>query len=127
MIVVVFFTVYTAAGMVGGGKLFEMAFGGGYMTGIWVTAGVVLVYTMIGGFLAVSLTDFVQGCIMFGALVLMPLVLLLGRGGLRQLPAREWQHPLLVLLLLLLAWSAFDILFSVDKVKSFKYMLAKVW
>ncbi len=78
VIVVVFFTVYTAAGMVGGGKLFETAFNGSYMTGIWITAGVVLVYTMIGGFLAVSLTDFVQGCIMFGALVLMPLVLLFG-------------------------------------------------
>ena len=78
VIVVVFFTVYTAAGMVGGGKLFETAFGGAYMTGIWVTAGVVLVYTMIGGFLAVSLTDFVQGCIMFGALIVMPLVLLFG-------------------------------------------------
>jgi SSS family solute:Na+ symporter len=80
IIVVVFFTVYTAAGMVGGGKLFEMAFGGQYMTGIWVTAGVVLVYTMIGGFLAVSLTDFVQGIIMFAALVIMPLVILFGSG-----------------------------------------------
>ena len=75
MIVVVFFTVYTAAGMVGGGKLFETAFGGAYMTGIWVTAGVVIAYTAIGGFLAVSLTDFVQGVIMFAALVIMPLVM----------------------------------------------------
>ena len=81
VIVVVFFTVYTAAGMVGGGKLFEMAFGGGYMTGIWITAGVVIAYTMIGGFLAVSLTDFVQGVIMFGALVIMPLVVMFGPGG----------------------------------------------
>ncbi|ANY19755.1 Sodium/proline symporter [Tsuneonella dongtanensis] len=81
VIVVLFFTVYTAAGMVGGGKLFEMAFGGDYMTGIWITASVVLVYTMIGGFLAVSLTDFVQGIIMFGALVLMPLVVMFGEGG----------------------------------------------
>ena len=56
-----------------------------------------------------------------------PLVLLLGRGGLRQLPAREWQHPLLVLLGLLLGWSAFDVLFSVDTAKSIKYVLAKVW
>lgn len=80
IIVVVFFTVYTAAGMVGGGKLFVMAFGGGYMTGIMVTAGVVLLYTMIGGFLAVSLTDFVQGVIMFAALVIMPLVVILGSG-----------------------------------------------
>jgi SSS family solute:Na+ symporter len=81
LIVVVFFTVYTAAGMVGGGKLFEMAFGGSYMTGIWVTAIVVLAYTMIGGFLAVSLTDFVQGIIMFAALVIMPLVVMFGPGG----------------------------------------------
>ncbi len=80
VIVVVFFTVYTAAGMVGGGKLFEMAFGGSYMTGIWVTTGVVLAYTMIGGFLAVSLTDFVQGVIMFAALVIMPLVVVFGSG-----------------------------------------------
>jgi SSS family solute:Na+ symporter len=81
VIVVAFFTVYTAAGMVGGGKLFASAFGGDYMTGVWVTTGVVLAYTMIGGFLAVSLTDFVQGLIMFGALVLMPLVVMFGPGG----------------------------------------------
>lgn len=86
LIVVVFFTVYTGAGMVAGGKLFETAFagsvGGDYMTGIWVTAGVVLVYTMIGGFLAVSLTDFVQGVIMFAALVIMPLVIVFGSADL---------------------------------------------
>ncbi len=81
VIVVVFFTVYTAAGMVGGGKLFATAFGGEYMTGVWITTVVVLAYTMVGGFLAVSLTDFVQGLIMFGALVLMPLVVMFGPGG----------------------------------------------
>ncbi len=81
IIVVLFFTVYTAAGMVGGGKLFATAFGGDYMTGVWITTVVVLAYTMIGGFLAVSLTDFVQGCIMFLALVLMPLVIMFGPGG----------------------------------------------
>ncbi|WBY16249.1 sodium/proline symporter PutP [Erythrobacteraceae bacterium WH01K] len=86
IIIVLFFTVYTAAGLVGGGKLFETAFAGllpdagmsDYMLGIWITAGVVLAYTMIGGFLAVSLTDFVQGCIMVVALVIMPLVVLTG-------------------------------------------------
>ncbi|MEZ5708756.1 MAG: sodium/proline symporter PutP [Blastomonas sp.] len=89
VIIVLFFTVYTAAGLVGGGKLFETSFAGlfgnaglsDYMTGIWLTAGVVLAYTMIGGFLAVSLTDFVQGCIMVVALVLMPLVVMFGPGG----------------------------------------------
>jgi solute:Na+ symporter, SSS family len=85
VIIVLFFTVYTAAGLVGGGKLFVSAFadliGGGYMTGIWLTAGVVLAYTMVGGFLAVSLTDFVQGVIMVLALVIMPLVVMFGEGG----------------------------------------------
>ncbi|WP_017665804.1 sodium/proline symporter PutP [Porphyrobacter sp. AAP82] len=86
VIIVGFFTVYTASGMVGGGKLFETAFAGAlpvagmsdYMVGILLTAGIVLVYTMIGGFLAVSLTDFVQGVIMMSALVIMPLVILTG-------------------------------------------------
>jgi SSS family solute:Na+ symporter len=89
VVVVAFFTVYTAAGLVGGGKLFETAFAGllpnvamsDYMLGIWITALVVLAYTMVGGFLAVSLTDFVQGCIMVVALVLMPLVVMFGSGG----------------------------------------------
>lgn len=84
IIIVGFFTVYTASGMVGGGKLFETAFAGAlptfglsdYMFGILLTAGIVLVYTTIGGFLAVSLTDFVQGVIMMVALVVMPLVIL---------------------------------------------------
>jgi len=89
VIIVLFFTVYTAAGLVGGGKLFQSSFAGlfdvagmsDYMTGIWLTAGVVLAYTMVGGFLAVSLTDFVQGCIMVIALVLMPAVVLWGGQG----------------------------------------------
>lgn len=89
LIVVVFFSVYTASGMVAGGKLFETSFAGAfgdvamsdYMLGIWITALVVLAYTMVGGFLAVSLTDFVQGIIMVTALVVMPLVIMFGPGG----------------------------------------------
>ncbi|WP_416832210.1 MAG: sodium/proline symporter PutP [Erythrobacter sp.] len=89
IVIVVFFTVYTAAGLVGGGKLFETAFAGvlpntgmsDYMLGILITAGIVLAYTMIGGFLAVSLTDFVQGLIMMIALIIMPLVVMFGPGG----------------------------------------------
>ncbi|WP_441294761.1 sodium:solute symporter family transporter, partial [Halomonas sp. ALS9] len=45
------------------------------------TLGVVLLYTVVGGFLAVSMTDFVQGCIMMLALVIMPAVVLFGEGG----------------------------------------------
>ena len=89
IVIVVFFMVYSAAGLVGGGKLFETAFPAllpdigvsDYMMGVWLTALVVLAYTMIGGFLAVSLTDFVQGVIMLLALVVMPLVVMFGPGG----------------------------------------------
>lgn len=81
VVIVVFFTLYTSSGMVAGGKLFQSAFGLDYGWGLWLTAGVVLAYTMIGGFMAVSLTDFVQGCIMFVALVLVPVVALSQIGG----------------------------------------------
>lgn len=89
VIIVVFFAVYTASGLVAGGKLFTSAFGSvidtnmmsDYAVGIWLTLGIVLTYTVVGGFLAVSLTDFCQGCIMMVALVLMPAVVLFGSGG----------------------------------------------
>jgi SSS family solute:Na+ symporter/sodium/proline symporter len=81
LVIVVFFTLYTSSGLVAGGKLFESAFGLDYAWGLWITAGVVLAYTMVGGFMAVSLTDFVQGCIMFVALVLVPIVALTHIGG----------------------------------------------
>ena len=89
IVIVIFFAVYTASGLVAGGKLFESAFSGifnfgglsDYAVGIIITLGVVLVYTVVGGFLAVSMTDFVQGVIMMLALVLMPAVVLFGEGG----------------------------------------------
>ena len=80
-VIILFFTVYTASGLVAGGKLFESAFGQPYAFGVWLTAGVVVAYTLFGGFLAVSLTDFVQGVIMFVAMVLVPVVALDLAGG----------------------------------------------
>ena len=81
IVIIVFFTVYTSSGVVGGGKLFESSFGLSYELGLYVTAGVVVIYTLFGGFLAVSMTDFVQGCIMFVALVLVPVVVLIEFDG----------------------------------------------
>ncbi len=74
LVIIIFFTLYTSSGVVAGGKLFENSFGMSYETGLYVTTGVVVLYTLFGGFLAVSLTDFVQGCIMFIALILVPTV-----------------------------------------------------
>jgi SSS family solute:Na+ symporter/sodium/proline symporter len=84
IVIILFFTLYTSSGIVAGGKLFESSFGLNYEIGLYVTAGVVVLYTMFGGFLAVSLTDFVQGCIMFIALVLVPFVVVSDLGGVAQ-------------------------------------------
>ncbi|MDN7135074.1 sodium/proline symporter PutP [Pseudidiomarina terrestris] len=82
LVIIIFFTLYTSASLVAGGKLFaSSAFGLEYSLGLWVTAGVVCAYTLFGGFLAVSMTDFVQGCIMFVALVLVPIVAIFDLGG----------------------------------------------
>ncbi len=81
VVIIIFFTLYTSAGVVAGGKLFESAFGADYALGLWITAGVVVAYTLFGGFLAVSLTDFVQGIIMFVALILLPIVAFTELGG----------------------------------------------
>uniref|UniRef100_UPI0037C5E415 sodium/proline symporter PutP n=1 Tax=Metabacillus idriensis TaxID=324768 RepID=UPI0037C5E415 len=81
IVILIFFTLYTSAGLVSGGLLFESSFGLDYTTGMLVTAGVVVAYTLFGGFLAVSLTDFVQGIIMFLALILVPIVAFTNLGG----------------------------------------------
>jgi sodium/proline symporter len=87
VVIVIFFTLYTSSGVVAGGKLFEASFGLSYELGIFLTAGVVVAYTLFGGFLAVSLTDFVQGCIMFAALIMVPVVAFSMLGGVEQVSA----------------------------------------
>ncbi|MBY6036864.1 sodium/proline symporter PutP [Fictibacillus nanhaiensis] len=82
LVIVIFFTFYSSSGMVAGGQLFETAFKLDYTWGILLTAGVVIAYTLFGGFLAVSYTDFVQGAIMFVALILVPFVAIMKVGGL---------------------------------------------
>lgn len=82
--ILIFFTLYTSAGMVSGGKLFESAFGMEYLTGVWTTGLVVVLYTFLGGFLAVSLTDFVQGTIMVLALLIVPVVVISDIGGISE-------------------------------------------
>ena len=84
IVIIVFFAIYTTSGVVAGGKLFETSFGLSYQLGVIITAGVVVAYSAFGGFLAVSVTDFVQGCIMFVALILVPIVALSSIGGVTQ-------------------------------------------
>jgi sodium/proline symporter len=77
----VFLPTYVAAQFKAGGKAFSSAFGVEVETGVWVTAGIVLVYTVLGGFLAVSLTDMLQAAFMILALLVVPLVAIVNFGG----------------------------------------------
>ena len=72
--IVVFFLVYTASALAAGGKLFTSVFGVDYKIALTIGAAVILVYTFMGGFLAVCVTDFVQGSLMLVALLAVPLV-----------------------------------------------------
>ena len=81
LVIIIFFAIYTTSGVVAGGKLFESSFGIDYRIGLYVTAGVVVAYSTFGGFMAVSTTDFVQGCIMLLALVIVPIVTIINLGG----------------------------------------------
>jgi sodium/proline symporter len=81
LVIMIFFTFYVSSGLVSGAVLFQNSFGTSYHTGLWIVAGVVVAYTLFGGFLAVSWTDFVQGMIMFIALILVPVVTLFHTGG----------------------------------------------
>ena len=62
--------------MVAGGRYFESTFDGNYMTGLLIVSAVTVVYTFVGGFLAVSYTDVVQGLMMFTALLIVPIMAL---------------------------------------------------
>lgn len=81
LVILVFFTFYTSSGMVGGAKLFEASFGLTYSQALWIGALVIVSYTFLGGFLAVSWTDFVQGILMFLALIIVPIRAIMIVGG----------------------------------------------
>jgi sodium/proline symporter len=83
LFILVFFVFYTSSGFVAAGRLFETLFGLPYVEAmLWGTAAM-LAYTFLGGFLAVSWSDVLQGSLMFFALVLVAAlgVVLVGGAG----------------------------------------------
>lgn len=92
LIILVFFTFYTASGFVSAAKLFTTTFGipetieclggmSGYSLCLWIGAIVVVSYTLLGGYMAVCWTDFIQGSLMFVAIVLIPAIVVCEAGG----------------------------------------------
>ena len=93
LIILVFFTFYTASGFVSCAKLFTSTFGipdtvsflgltmTGYSLCLWIGGIVVVSYTLLGGYMAVCWTDFIQGSLMFVAIVLVPAIVVCNAGG----------------------------------------------
>lgn len=81
IIIIVFMTAYVSAQFVGGGKAFSASFGVSQTTGVLITALIVLLYTMLGGFMAVSLTDVIQAIFMIFALCAVPVIAIYDFGG----------------------------------------------
>jgi sodium/proline symporter len=81
LFILIFYMIYVSSGLVASGKLFHSFFDIDYTTGLWIGAIVVIAYTFLGGFLAASYTDFIQGSLMFIALVVAPIVIIIDLGG----------------------------------------------
>ena len=80
LVVLVFFTIYCASGVVAGARLFESSFGVPYDVALWIGAAATILYVFIGGFLAVSWTDTVQATLMIFALLITPIFVILSLG-----------------------------------------------
>lgn len=81
VIILVFYTLYTSSGLVGGAKLFEATFGLAYLDALFIGSAIIISYTFLGGYNAVSWTDFIQGILMLLALVITPIVVIYELGG----------------------------------------------
>lgn len=74
-------TAYAAAQLTASGKAFDSFLGTGYTAGVWIGLAIVLFYTTVGGFKAVAYSDFLQGVLMLGCLLALPLVAFPAAGG----------------------------------------------
>src|SRR5690606_40798067 len=76
---------YSAAQMTAAGKAFDIFLGTGYLNGVLIGAAIILFYTTVGGFKAVAYTDLVQGLLMLGCLLALPIVGIAAAGGLTEM------------------------------------------
>ena len=91
--ILVFFTVYAASCFVTCGKLFSTLFGMPYISMMIVGAVFVLLYTLLGGFLAESASDFMQGIVMIVALTVIVIISTVKAGGLGAVVENARQIP----------------------------------
>ena len=80
-VILIFFTFYVSSGLVSGAKLFESTFGLRYDYALTTGTVIIVAYTFLGGYKAVCWTDLIQGLLMMGALIIVPVVMLYHLGG----------------------------------------------
>jgi len=85
IITLIFFTIYVSSGLVATGKLFESTFEVPYMVAVVIGGAIIIVYTFLGGFLAVCWTDLFQGMLMVLALTVVPAVACFSVGGIGEI------------------------------------------
>jgi len=81
LFILIFFLIYTSSGFVAGAKLFSTVFDLSYQVALLIGALVIIIYTFLGGFMAVCWTDFFQGIIMFFAVIVVPTAAIIRLGG----------------------------------------------
>ena len=81
LITLIFFTIYASSGLVAAGKLFESMFHINYQLAVFAGGAVIVAYTFMGGFLAVSWSDLLQGILMVVAIVIVPAMAYNAVGG----------------------------------------------
>ncbi len=82
-VLIIFFCMfgYVAAQFTAAGKAFEAIFGWHYATGVLMGAVIIIIYTLMGGYIAVVWTDLIQGLLMAFGLVVMPVIAYFAVGG----------------------------------------------
>ena len=81
IVILFFFTIYSASGLVASGKLFDSLLGIDYKWGVIIGGGTIIIYTFLGGYLAGVWTDFFQGALMFFAIIMVPVGAYFNAGG----------------------------------------------
>ncbi len=81
IIILIFFTMYVAAQLIGAGKVFNVTFGIDPIWGMIIGGAIIIFYTVMGGFFAVAWTDLFQGLLMVATLVILPVVSVIELGG----------------------------------------------
>ena len=92
VIFLVAYTIYAASSIKACGTLFHTVIGIDATTAMYIAAFIIISYTFLGGFSAVCWTDFFQGMLMLGALLIAPIFAAASRSGsaAAEMPAGYW-------------------------------------